>query len=111
MSDAHEDFLADLIGGRRTPGSGNGFANQMDVRNDTRLEPYPFALDGKSTRSKSITITLEMWAKAIEQAHGCNPGFGLRWYHDDRLRSSTDLIVVRASDFGELLWEVRRNGL
>jgi hypothetical protein len=107
MSDAHEQFLADLIGGVVMPGSGNGFANQMDVRNDARREPYPLAVDGKSTRAQSIGVTLEMWRKALAQAHNCLPALALRWYHDDRLRTTTDLIVVRASDFGEILWDAR----
>lgn len=107
MSDAHEKFLAELIGGRVTPGSGNGFANQMDVRNDARRDLYPFAIDGKSTLSRSVGVSMEMWTKAVQQAHDELPALALRFYHDARLRLSTDLIVVRASDFGSMLDELR----
>lgn len=106
MSDKHEKFLAELIGGRRTPGSGNGFANQMDVRNDSR-EDYALALDGKSTMSRSITVTLDMIEKGIEQAHECQAGFALRFYHDDRLNRSTDLILIDAGFFADLLYTAR----
>lgn len=107
MADRHEAFLASAIDGRRCPGSGNQSANQLDVRNDPRRQRYAFGLDGKSTMSRSITVTLDMWEKACMQAHDLRPGFGLRWYHDERLRDSTDLIVVSAHDFESLLAEAR----
>jgi len=89
------------------PGSGNQFANQMDVRNDYRRQKYPFCFDGKSTFNKSISVTLDMWEKAMSQAHNEEPGLALRWYHDERLRTSTDLIVVRAQDFSRMLGDLR----
>jgi len=107
MSDAHEIFLADLIDGRRTPGSGNGFANQMDVRNDARRQPWSFAVDGKSTLSRSIGVSLTMWEKAEEQAHLERPALALRWYHNQRLRGSTDLVVISAQTFAQMLGELR----
>lgn len=108
MSDRHEQFLAQLVGARRTPGSGNGFANQMDVRNDSR-EPYPLALDGKSTMARSITVTRDMIEKGEEQAHECQAGFALRFYDNDRLTKAIDLILIDAAFFGELLDAARRH--
>lgn len=106
MSDRHEDFLAELIAGRRTPGSGNGFANQMDVRNGPR-EPYALAVDGKSTRARSISFSLDTWNKAVEQAQGLMAALAFRFYHDDRLIRTTDFVMVDARFFGELLEAAR----
>lgn len=102
MSDAHEEFLADVIGGRVCRGSGNQFNNQMDVRNNP-VGAFPLALDGKSTMGKSITIDLDMIQKAYDQAHDLDAGFGLRWYHDETLRRTTDWVAIPADVFGSLL--------
>jgi hypothetical protein len=102
MSDRHEQFLADLIGGRRCPGSGNQSANQLDVRNDPTTG-FAFGLDGKSTLGRSLSLSETTWAKVVDQSHGLRPGMALRWYHDWRLRSSTDLIVISTADFSEML--------
>lgn len=107
MSDKHERFLQKLFGGRITPGSGNGFANQMDVRND-REEPVPLAIDGKSTFGKSVGVTLEMWEKAVEQAGDLTPVLALRWYvKDNTLTSKRDLVVIDANDFAEMIQVLR----
>ena len=108
MSDRHEKFLAEIIDGRVTPGSGNHFANQMDVRNDFRRQRFAFAADGKSTMAESLTVKLSDWTKAIDQAHSELPMLALRFYHDDRLNSSTDLVVLDAQTFMDLLMEARR---
>jgi hypothetical protein len=107
MSDKHERFLQELFGGRITPGSGNGFANQMDVRND-REDPFPLAIDGKSTFGKSIGVTEEMWDKAVEQAGDLTPVLALRWYaKDNTLKSKRDLVVVDAHDFAAMIETLR----
>jgi hypothetical protein len=107
MSDKHERFLQGLFGGRLTPGSGNGFANQMDVRNDHE-EPLPLAIDGKSTFGKSVGVTLEMWEKAVEQAGDLTPVLALRWYaKDNTLTPKRDLVVVDAHDFAEMVETLR----
>ncbi len=103
MSDKHEEFLVDLLGGRRTRGSGNQFNNQMDGRHDRHAVECAFAWDGKSTLGKSISITREMWEKAEEQSHGERPLIALRFYDTDRLDVGLDLIAVSAEDFAELL--------
>ena len=90
MSDKHEADLAEVLDGRVMPGSGNQFNNQMDVRvDDIRL-----ALDGKSTRGKSISITREMIDKAREQSQGYTPAIALRFYEDDRLKHADDWVLV-----------------
>lgn len=108
MSDRHEADLAEAFGGRVTPGSGNGFANQMDVRQSRYDTEVAFAIDGKSTRGKSISVTREMLDKAVEQAHGERPLIALRFYDDDRLRSYEDWTLIRQDDLLELI--ERANG-
>lgn len=96
MSDKHEDDLSVAFGGRVMPGSGNQFNNQMDVRNDI------WAIDGKATRGKSISVTREMVNKAKEQAHSLRPMIALRFYEDDRLKKYEDWVAVRLDDFLEI---------
>lgn len=110
MSDAHEVDLVEAFGGRRTRGSGNQFNNPMDGRLNRYTDDLAFAWDGKSTLGKSISVTLEMWRKACEQALGERPMLALRWYATERLRLALDLIVVSKDDFVELLDLAREAG-
>lgn len=103
MSSKHETDLARWFEGRKTPGSGNGFANPMDVRQSRYATRFALAIDGKSTRSKSVGVSREMWEKAVEQAHGERPALALRFYTSDRLDYDIDLMVVTVDDFLELL--------
>lgn len=107
LSDKHEAYLADLLGARRTPGSGNGFANPMDVR-QSHYDGIAFAVDGKATLAASVSVTRTMWAKAVEQSHGERAALALRFYDDERLFSSLDLMVISADDFAELLALARK---
>lgn len=103
MSNKHEDHLAEVLGARRTPGSGNGFANPMDARQSRYDQKVAFAVDGKSTLSNSISVTRDMLKKAREQAHGERPMLALRWYHDERLKSYEDWYLIREDELLELL--------
>src|ERR1035437_5853045 len=103
MGDKHEEWLAEVLGGRKTPGSGNQFRNPMDGRHNRYVDTFAFAWDGKSTRSNSISVTRAMLNKAKEQADTERPMIALRFYDDDRLRSYEDWILVKADDFLELL--------
>lgn len=103
MSDKHERDLAEWLGGRVTPGSGNHFANPMDVRQSRYKDKYAFAVDGKSTRSASVGVSRAMWQKAVDQAHGERPALALRLYTSDRLDYDIDLICITVDDFLELL--------
>lgn len=103
LSDKHEAYLADLLGGRRTRGSGNQFNDQMDGRQHRFDGPVAFAWDGKATTGKSISVSLAMWEKAVEQAGGERAALALRWYLNERLTEAVDLITVSADDFAELL--------
>jgi len=108
MSDAHEEWLVDLFGGRKTKGSGNQWHNQMDGRTSSREVAYAFAWDGKSTLGKSVGVTREMWTKAVEQAVPERPMLPLRWYANERLESALDLVVLSAYDLAELIDSANR---
>jgi hypothetical protein len=103
MSDAHEEHLVEVFGGRKTRGSGNQPANPMDGRHSRYERAVAFAWDGKSTRGNSIGVTREMVTKAKEQAHGERPMIALRWYDDDRLRSFEDWVCIQEDDLLELM--------
>lgn len=108
LSDQHEIWLAELLGGRRTKGSGNQFNDQMDGKNDRHATPHPLAWDGKATRGKSVGLTRAMWEKAVEQSHGLTTVLALRWYSPgNSLRSGLDLVVLEANDFAEILADAR----
>lgn len=86
-----------------TRGSGNQFANPMDGRQDRYEAPVAFAWDGKSTLAASVSVTREMWEKAMLQAHGERPMLALRFYDSDRLKVGIDLVVISLHDMVELL--------
>lgn len=109
MADAHERDITEDIDGTQHKGSGNQWHRQMDSSNGERLVPFPLAADGKSTLGKSISITREMWAKAVEQTFGKIPTLWLRWYPDESLRIvDLDLVAIGRRDFLEIL-EAARN--
>lgn len=103
MSDVHEKHLAEVFKGRRMPGSGNQAANPMDVRQSRYTSKVAFAIDGKSTRAASISVTRAMLNKAREQSHGERPAIALRFYDDDRLTRYEDWVLVREDDLVELI--------
>lgn len=109
MSDRHEKDLAEWLGGRRTRGSGNQFNDAMDGRQHRFEEDLAFAWDGKSTLGKSISVTEDMWEKAVDQAGGERAMIALRWYRNERLTAYTDLAAVSMDDFRELV-DLARDG-
>jgi hypothetical protein len=107
MSDCHEIALVELLGGRRTKNSGAVFNDPMDGRNTEG--PHPLAWDGKSTFGKSVGVSREMWAKALQQAHHETPLLALRWYEDDySLTPVLDLAALDLNDFATILEDARR---
>lgn len=103
MGNAHEAFLADLLGYRQTRGSGNQIHDQMDVKGSHYHDSIAFAIDGKSTLGQSIGVSRSMWYKAVEQAGSERPALALRWYNNEQLEVDTDLVVIEAEDFLEML--------
>lgn len=103
MGDKHEEFLNDLLGGRRTRGSGNQWHNPMDGRTSRMTARYAFAWDGKSTMAKSVSVSREMWRKAVEQSGGERPMLGIRFYDTESLDVGLDLALVNVHDLAELI--------
>lgn len=108
MSDAHEQFLAELFQGRVAAGSGNQAKDPMDGRNKRYDQPFALAWDGKSTLGESVGVTRSIWNKAVVQSHGEIPMLALRWYIDYRLQPDLDLVVLSAHDFAEILEAARK---
>lgn len=103
MGNAHENHLATMLGMRQSRGSGNQWRDPIDARHNRLDTEYAFAVDGKSTLAKSISITRATWDKAVEQAGGERPMLGLRFYDNASLKVHADLIVCSLDDFAELL--------
>lgn len=109
MSDVHEKEIADLFGGLIMPGSGNQWANQMDVRQHHLVTgEWSFAFDGKSTLGKSIGVSVEMWEKAVEQAEHEKPALPLRFFEDYRMKGGHHLVVLDANDLAGLIEAARK---
>ena len=107
MARHHEDYLARVLKGQRSRGSGNQQSGQMDGRQDAHRTPDALAWDAKATRQGSIGVSRAMWEKAIEQSHYEKPVIPLRFYADDRLSDrpedgTIDLIVLSLPDFLEM---------
>jgi hypothetical protein len=107
MSDAHEEYLVEVLGGRMTRGSGNQPANPLDGRHAHLNQSFAFAWDGKSTMGQSLSISRATWDQIEEDAHGERPLMPLRFYDTDRLKVGLDLVVLRLDDFAEMLDRLR----
>ncbi|WP_428957817.1 hypothetical protein [Streptomyces sp. cg35] len=111
MGDAHEAHIAEVLGMRQSRGSGNQWRDPIDARHNHLDTQYAFAVDGKSTLAKSVSVTRDMWAKAVQQAGAERPMLALRFYDDASLsRVHADLAVCELDDFAELreaaqMWE------
>jgi hypothetical protein len=108
LSSKHEAWLAELLDGRITRGSGSAFADQMDGKNNRHEQAYALVWDGKATQGKSIGVSREMWAKAVDQSHGLITTLALRFYGAGYgLTSELDLVAVEANDFAAMLSDAR----
>jgi cell division protein ZapA (FtsZ GTPase activity inhibitor) len=102
MGELHEEYLAEINGGRKSKSSGNQWDDPGDGRNH-HDDPFNFCWDGKSTLSKSLSVTLDMIGKIREQAGGERPELGLRWYGTgDLTKVLEDWIAVPGPDFQEM---------
>lgn len=114
MGDRHEQHLIDVLGGKQSKGSGNQWHSPMDGRQDRREQEFAFAWDGKSTTTGTISVTIPMWEKAVEQANGERPMLAFRWYMTERPqvqnRDGLDLACVSLLDLSELLDAARSRG-
>lgn len=104
MSDRHEEFLANLLGGRVVRGSGNQAHDQMDGKGHLQDQHYAFAWDGKSSLGQSIGVTRAMWAKAKEQAGMYLPMLALRFYRNNRLTEvDMELVCMEAETAADVI--------
>lgn len=106
MADAHEEHVAELVGGRIPRGSGNQWRDQLDVKHDSR-DPMGFAMDAKSTRKKSFSVSLKIWEKLVEQGYGQRPALPIRFYPEHGLKPELDLVVLTLDDFAEMLETIK----
>ena len=109
MGNAHEEYLVEVLGGRKTKSSGNQWQDPMDGRHSHYVDgDWSFAWDGKSTLGKSIGVSREMIEKAMEQAGSEIPLLALRFYRNESLEVDHDWVAIEASVFKEmleLLWQ------
>lgn len=103
MGDAHEKWLAKALGFRRTRGSGSQWRDKADVKGNRYYHAYPFVIDGKSTRAKSISVSRVMLNKLKEDAEGERPCLAVRFYDNDRLTNYEDWALITMNDFREML--------
>jgi hypothetical protein len=104
MSRLHEEFLAELVGGTRSKGSGNQWTQPADGRASRILNEYGWATEGKATCGQGIEITRKILEKLDEQAEGERPLIGLRWYADETLETvAHELVAMQAADLQEVL--------
>lgn len=107
MGDKHEEYLHEMLGGRKTKGSGNQWQNPADGRQSRYEEPYAFAWDGKSTFAKSLSISLDMLQKIKDQASPEYPLIGVRFYDPARgtayLEVQEDWVCLPLDVFSEIL--------
>ncbi len=103
LSDRHEAFLGELLEAPLNPGSGNQFNNPTDARQSRFHRAMAFAVDGKATLAKSMSITRAMIDKLREQARGERPMLGVRFYDGDALTSYDDWVMIEAEDFRALM--------
>lgn len=107
MGARHVEHAAGVLGAVPSAASGSKWQNPADGRSP-HDGPYPIAIEGKSTRGKSLAITLDMIAKLREQSLGENPVLPLRWYGTDDLTEVTEDWAAVPLDFlGEVLASAR----
>lgn len=102
MSKRHEDYVAGVLGGRRTRNSGASWVDQGDGKQHPDTGEYYFGWDCKATLAASISISRAAWDKAVEQTREGRTAMPLRLYTNARLTDSLDLIVCSLDDFADL---------
>lgn len=104
MSDLHEAYLVQVLGGRLTKASG-ATTDKGDGVHSKGEETYTFAWDGKSTRAATTSVKVKDFEKITDQRPGYRPMIPIRFYLDDRLSRALDLAVLDLNDVAELVDE------
>lgn len=109
LADAHEVFVADLLGARQSRASGSQWHDQADGRQSRYAVDFAFAFDCKAAMpgTKSISVTRAMWDKLEQQSHGERSLLPLRFYTTLRGEVWRDLVVMNLHDLAELLEAAR----
>lgn len=63
----HENYIAKMYSGRRSPSSGASWSDRGDVRVTIRDE-FDYTAECKTTEKKSFSIKLDTWNKIVEEA-------------------------------------------
>lgn len=63
----HENYIARMYKGRRSPSSGASWSDRGDVRFEVK-DDFKFTAECKTTEKKSYSIKLDTWKKAVEEA-------------------------------------------
>lgn len=93
LSVAQENFLADVLEGRRTRASGASKHDQGDVITLNEV------IEAKVTRNGSISVDKATWEKIRNEAHtGRKPLMALRFV-DENDNPIYDLIVQEINDY------------
>jgi Holliday junction resolvase len=98
LSTDHEDHIAKLFDGRRSPSSGASVTDPGDVSTDKYL------IECKATRSETKPVYLQQFEKIAREAweHGKEPMLALRFYQPLSPLSDkggwVDLVMMLASD-------------
>lgn len=97
LSDAHENFLADVYpGGRRSPSSGSTWNDPIDVTTDYHV------IEAKATEGESLTIKKKDWEKIRLMPHGGRVAAMAFRFHDPHTGKNIDLILTEVNDDLEL---------
>jgi Holliday junction resolvase len=94
---AHENYIAKMYGGRRSPSSGASWSDRGDVR-VTIKDDFDYTAECKTTEKLSFSIKLETWNKIVEEAQEQNrrPCMFIRFEHETG--KTTDLVVRSIHD-------------
>ena len=104
MAQKHENYIAKMYNGRRSPSSGASWADRGDVR-FTIKNDYDFTSECKATEKKSYSLKLETWEKVVEEAAEQNrrPCMFIRFELESG--KTVDLVVRSIHDDLEMLWD------
>jgi Holliday junction resolvase len=70
MAQRHENHIAKMYEGRRSPSSGASWSDKGDVRFSVR--DFEFTSECKATEKKSYSIKVDTWNKIVEEAQEQN---------------------------------------
>ena len=101
----HENYIARMYKGKRSPSSGASWVDRGDVRFE--IETYNYTAECKTTEKKSFSIKKETWNKIVEEAQeqGRRPCMFIRF--EDESGKMIDLVVRSIHDDLEMVEDVR----